>query len=125
MIINQYLRQMNELDIPRGEYKFAQVTMNQYVHVDGKVICNVVKRFKKETEAVGVLIVDAGNTAQKCGLLPSDLLQQRDRCLMTLNNCRETIEMLQREIPGEQIVLRHEMASRLNDIEAAIKSTEL
>jgi len=69
---------MIEIDIPKGEYKFAQVTMNQYVHVDGKVICNVVKRFKKETEAVGVLIADAGNTAQKCSLLPSELLRQRD-----------------------------------------------
>lgn len=116
---------MIEIDIPKGEYKFAQVTMNQYVHVDGKVICNVVKRFKKETEAVGVLIADAGNTVQKCGMLPSEILRQRDRCLMTLSNCRETIEMLQREIPGEQIVLRHEMTSRLRDIEAAIKSTEL
>ena len=70
------------------------------------------------------LIADAGNTAQKCGMLPSEILRQRDRCLMTLSNCRETIEMLQKEIPGEQLVLRHEMASRLNDIEAAIKSTE-
>lgn len=115
---------MKDLEIPKGEYKFAQVTMNQYVHVDGKVICNVVKRFKKETEAIGILIADAGNTAQKCSLLPSDILRQRDRCLMTLRNCRETIEMLQREIPGEQLILRHEMASRLNDIETAIKSTE-
>jgi hypothetical protein len=77
-----------------------------------------------EMHANATLVCDAGNTAQKCGLLPSELLQQRDRCLMTLSNCRETIEMLQREIPGEQIVLRHEMASRLNDIEAAIKNTE-
>ena len=51
-----------------------------------------------------------------------ELLKQRDRCLMALSNCRETIEMLQREIPGEQIVLRHEMASRLNDVEAAIQN---
>jgi len=69
---------MKDLGLPTGEYKFAQVTMNQYVHVDGKVICNVVKRFEKETKAIGELIADAGNTAQKCGLLPSELLRQRD-----------------------------------------------
>jgi len=80
---------MIEIDIPKGEYKFAQVTMNQYVHVDGKVICNVVKRFEKETKAIGELIADAGNTAQKCGLLPSELLKQR-------NELREAlIEMIE------------------------------
>ena len=29
-------------------------------------------------EAHAILCADAGNTAQKCGLLPSELLQQRD-----------------------------------------------
>ena len=77
-----------------------------------------------DAEANMKLCCDAGNTAQKCGLLPSELLRQRDRALLTLCNCRETIEMLQKEIPGEQLVLRHEMTSRLKDIETAIKSTE-
>lgn len=30
------------------------------------------------------LITDAGNTYQKCGLLPSELLEQRDELLQTL-----------------------------------------
>ena len=79
---------------------------------------------REQRFADAILIADAGNTAQKCGLLPSELLQQRDELREALNNCRETIEMLQREIPGEQIVLRHEMASRLKNIEAAIKNTD-
>ena len=77
---------MKDLGLPTGEYKFAQVTMNQYVHVDGKVICNVVKRFEKETKAIGELIADAGNTAQKCGLLPSELLKQRNELLKAVNS---------------------------------------
>lgn len=53
-----------------------------------------------------------------------ELREDRDRGLLTLRNCRETIEMLQGEIPGEQLLLRHEITSRLKDIDAAIKSTE-
>ena len=32
----------------------------------------------EESKANALLIADAGNTAQKCGLLPSELLRQRD-----------------------------------------------
>lgn len=106
---------MKEIEIPRGEYKFARVTMNQYVHVDGKVVCNVVKRFEKETKAIGELIADAGNTAQKCGLLPSELLRQRD-----------TIYVLAMDFISE--VIKGTGADRAGNyaikIEAAIKSTE-
>ena len=75
---------MQDLKITKGKWQFAQVTMNQYVHSDGKVICNVIKRFEQETKAVGELITDAGNTAQLCGLLPSELLKQRDKLLEAL-----------------------------------------
>ena len=75
---------MKDLKITKGEWQFAHVTMNQYVHCDGKVICNVIKRFEQETKAVGELIADAGNTAQLCGLLPSELLKQRDELLEAL-----------------------------------------
>ena len=106
---------MKDLGLPTGEYKFAQVTMNQYVHVDGKVICNVVKRFEKETKAIGELIADAGNTAQKCGLLPSELLRQRD-----------TIYVLAVDFISE--VIKGTGADRAGNyaikIETAIKSTE-
>ena len=33
-----------------------------------------------------LLIIDAGNTAQKCGLLPSELLEQRDELLSALKS---------------------------------------
>jgi hypothetical protein len=46
-------------------------------------------RVKKEEESNANLIADAGTTANKCGLLPSELLAQRDElleCLKTLLN---------------------------------------
>lgn len=41
-----------------------------------------------EVEAVfnAKLIADAGNTAQKCGLLPSELLAQRDELISVINS---------------------------------------
>ena len=48
-------------------------------------LCHVTIHFsdKEKEEAVGnvELIADAGNTANKCGLLPSELLKQRDDLL--------------------------------------------
>ena len=35
-------------------------------------------------ESHAILCADAGNTAQKCGLLPSELLQQRDELMEAL-----------------------------------------
>lgn len=35
--------------------------------------------------ANAILIIDAGNTAQKCGLPPSELLEQRDELLEALS----------------------------------------
>jgi len=78
------IKAMKDLKITKGEWRFAQVTMNQYVHCDGLIICNIIKRFEQETETVGELIADAGNTAQKCGLLPSELMKQRDELLEAL-----------------------------------------
>ena len=43
-------------------------------------------------EANAKLITDAGNTAQKCGLLPSELLEQRDELLNTLKWVRRKYE---------------------------------
>jgi hypothetical protein len=36
------------------------------------------------TKSDAILIVDAGNTAQKCNLLPSELLAQRDQLIKVL-----------------------------------------
>ena len=79
------------------------------------------------------LICDAGNTAQKCGLLPSELLNQRDELLAMM----EKIAVAS-QIEGELLAAMEKIAvafqaerepyfrlADVNDItEAAIKSTE-
>lgn len=64
------------------------------------------------------LCVDAGNTAQKCGLLPSELLQQRDELREALINVMAIIKdcyplLFDNEKPA------------VKQAEAAIKNTEI
>ena len=65
---------------------------------------------KKDAE----LIADAGNTAQKCGLLPSELLQQRDELLKTMKSIYCTTDA------SDQTSMQH----AIYRIGAAIKNTE-
>lgn len=46
---------------------------------------------KEIGEANAELIADAGTTANKCGLFPSELLEQRDELLQALTRCKEII----------------------------------
>ena len=68
---------------------------------------------KKEMEGRAELFADAMNTAQKCGLLPSELLRQRDELLITLIDIRNKLYLSEKSAN-----LCFEIA------EAAIKSTE-
>ena len=86
---------------------------------------------------VADLIVDAGNTAQKCGLLPSELLQQRDELKDSLVDMvnqfayRGTYEGRENMHPGGLSALEDAFAAlglsdpiTLIDFYAAIKKTE-
>lgn len=57
------------------------------------------ENYSKQVESNAKLIADAGTTANKCGLLPSELLEQRDemlKMLETLNfELTEAIKELQ------------------------------
>lgn len=83
------------------------------------VICGRIEiANKKDAE----LIADAGNTAQKCGLLPSELLQQRDELRVALQNACKFIKctpLLKHEEDRPRGLERWESL-----IEAAIKNTE-
>lgn len=73
-----------------------------------------------EAEANMQLCCDAGNTAQKCGLLPSELLQQRDELKELLKAFTEGMrrywkDTYQEETPDLALVI---------EAEAAIKNTE-
>ena len=75
---------MKELGITKGEWRIDTADAIKIKAEDGSNIAilthltNFMRRDTNEVERNALLIADAGNTAQKCGLLPSELLQQRD-----------------------------------------------
>ena len=118
---------MKELGITKGEWKvdFNRVPngmpdLNEQISIrtdEWDIACAFVDITDEgeEEKANALLIADAGNTAQSCGLLPSELLRQRD-----------TIYVLAMEFISE--VIKGTGADRAGNyaikIEAAIKSTE-
>lgn len=71
---------------------------------------------------VAKLIVDSYNTAQKCGLLPSELLRQRDELKEAFNQMRQYWSLIDSEADAEQIA--GSLWEVLAIAEAAIKNTE-
>ena len=76
---------MKELGITKGEYTVGMVTAVFYdIEISGDPsetymeLLSLHYKPEKEAKANVELFCDAGNTAQKCGLLPSELLRQRD-----------------------------------------------
>lgn len=69
---------MSKLEITKGEYVFAEQDLHTYIHINGKQLCSFIRRNEEKTKATGELFCDAGNTYQRCGLLPSELEKQRD-----------------------------------------------
>ena len=71
-----------------------------------------------EAEANMQLCCDAGNTAQKCGLLPSELLQQRDEL-------KEALELAVKVMqPYKDLYNAAAERNAIKLAEAAIKNTE-
>ena len=71
---------MKELGITKGEWQYRDHFSDGIVETEDTIIGHLMKWGSpgEELQANATLICDAGNTAQKCGLLPSELLQQRD-----------------------------------------------
>ena len=69
-----------------------------------------------DAEANMKLCCDAGNTAQKCGLLPSELLKQRDELKEALKEMSELFEKLHDSAIVGKTIRQKALA--------AIKSTE-
>ena len=116
---------MKELGISKGGW--YKDSTSQYVFVDkGKIDIEICKvdhpihntdyRTKEESANNATLIADAGNTAQKCGLLPSELLKQRDELREALKQIRDTTIFV-RKGSMDAYKMQH-------IVEAAIKSTE-
>ena len=68
---------MKDLKITKGEWRIRADEHELYIDTHDREIC---KSWSNSIIAQNdmELIADAGNTAQKCGLLPSELLKQRD-----------------------------------------------
>ena len=75
---------MKELGITNGEtfaLRNQPVERNGfYIETDSAYIGEVGGGYLSldQYKAIGELLIDGANTAQKCGLLPSELLRQRD-----------------------------------------------
>jgi len=120
---------MKELGITKGEWVWDGDPSNYNPEEEAPwlvagdrfeniVICGEIKiANKKDAE----LICDAGNTAQKCGLLPSELLRQRDElreALKEIAECKGAYSMDRLEHATNVIKEAKAIA------EAAIKNTD-
>lgn len=75
---------MKELGITKGEWAITRSGMDWVVRANPTAIARIYSSWECE-DADAELICDAGNTAQKCGLLPSELLRQRDELKEAVN----------------------------------------
>ena len=90
---------MKILEITKGEWiqvgthKYPSIDVVYVKSEDGRILATVHglsdgknnEQKSVEAESNTKLITDAGNTYNKCGVLPSDLLEQRDELLEALN----------------------------------------
>jgi len=71
---------MKELGITKGEWQYRDHFSDGIIETEETIIGHLMKwgSLEDELQSNAILIIDAGNTAQKCGMLPSELLRQRD-----------------------------------------------
>ena len=134
---------MKDLGITKGEsvYPKAQPVARNgfYILTDTAFIGEVGGGYLEieQYKALAELFADAGNTAQKCGLLPSELLRQRDELKEALIDMmwqfayRGTYEGRENLHTGGLSALEDAFSAlgisdpiTVIDFEAAIKSTE-
>ena len=113
---------MKELGITKGEWKYRDHFSDGIVETEETIIGHLMKWGSPEDELQhnAALICNAGNTAQKCGLQPSELLKQRDELREVLKRFTERMrrywaDTYQEEAPDLSLVI---------EAEAAIKNTE-
>jgi len=81
---------MKELGITKGEtfaLRNQPVQRNGfYIETDSAYIGEIGGGYLTldQYRAIGELLIDGANTAQKCGMLPSELLRQRDELMEAL-----------------------------------------
>jgi len=127
---------MKELGITKGEWKVSGRPYQQ--KTDGEHhSCFEINNEKNEktaqvfaysffnttiekAEANAKLIADAGTTANKCNLLPSELLAQRDELLQLLKNCIKSMKFsVELGISGNK-----DFSDEIHTSEQAIKNAQ-
>lgn len=110
---------MKDLGITKGEWRFDTDGHHYVVNApdDNICACIILDDEVDEQTANGKLISDAGNTAQKCGLLPSELLKQRDEFKNLL------IEMVD-ELEDHYVLGDEPFYAKLEEANALIKKAE-
>ena len=120
---------MKELGITKGEWKVDDEYLRHKIEINSSTIhlYHTVVTFGgtmityNAAKANAMLIVDAGNTAQKCGLLPSELLKQRDELKRMINSLSLSIAAHPDYVNGEEEDEWHDLISLADEL---IKSTE-
>ena len=120
---------MKELGITKGEWKYRDHFSDGIIETEETIIGHLMKWGSPEDElqANALLIADAGNTAQKCGLLPSELLRQRDELREKYSKLLDATSELLRSMKTDNVELKksiNEMAKNMAAEIAAIKNTE-
>ena len=101
-----------ELKITKGEWELINTELSDFsltsVICGKKVIAhvNADRKTSEERIADANLIIDAGNTIQSCGLLPSQLLKQNNEMrafLNKINNDYEAFSDLNSHGYGEEL----------------------
>jgi len=92
----------------------------------GEIVCNVTTRNTERSDKNATLISDAFNTANRCGLLPSELLEQRDELLDKLRRVLISVESISKYDFDVQTSneLIDECNNTINQIEQQTKTNE-
>lgn len=108
----------NKLGITEGDQYISsgyRVDVDRCVELSG--ICEMSDwMIPRQMEANANLIADAFNTANKCGLLPSELLEQRDELLMYTKSLIEYINSKRAPMTTEKQLIKR-LSDTINQIE--------
>jgi|GEM_PF-6371004 len=121
---------MKDLGITKGEWEFKPIKESNGwtdVRLKGKdhsiATCYMGRSNKdlEELNANAILIADAGTTANKCGLLPSEVLKQRDD---VLDKLKDMSKYIRRELTIVHEAPEKEVKLILDGSEELIQSIE-
>lgn len=87
-------------------------------------VCTVFSKTSGEADANCEMIVDAGNTVIKTGLLPSEILKQRDEAVEMLKNVLKLRSLIEypKDVEEKHSLEALAIFGMLNNIESVIKS---